>query len=526
MAMNAINAGLSGAASGAAAGPWGAIAGAAAGLLGGGIGAIVGHAKANKTAKNLNEQARQANLAKSQALISKVNALDQANDQRAMAAYAAFGGSLGNTPQFPEFPTDVVEFNNGGSHEENPYDGIPQGIAPDGMPNLVEEGEVKYNDYIYSDRLMLNKEDKKKYKFLKGDTYAKAADNIAKESKERPNDWISKNTLEANLGILEDLQEQERRKRGLKGENRMMYKNGGHIFDALSPVTIDDAQVQAASDAWEKYAHATLDAELARQALGELPNTKNTKNPFAWSSLGQAMPAVGSALGVLTSAISKPTYEHAKALQEGENTNFTPITYTPLTQKMTYKPFDVNYYGNKLGAQAGATRRAIAEQTATNPYAATAALLSADANAQGQLGDLYKKAEEYNLAQREKVNTFNRATDSANAEMAMKAQQANASLLDSRAKRQLERDTMAAKLRTAEDQAWSESMSSNLTGLFDNLGAIGKEDKEFALAALKMMSEGKMTPEQIQAYSKNFPQLKKYLGSYGGRLKKKKGYTI
>jgi len=27
------------------------------------------------------------------------------------------------------------------------------GIAPDGKPNLVEEGEVIYNDYVFSNRL-------------------------------------------------------------------------------------------------------------------------------------------------------------------------------------------------------------------------------------------------------------------------------------------------------------------------------------------------------------------------------------
>lgn len=434
MVGNTLKGVVSGAGAGAkVGGPWGAVAGAAVGLAGGLAGIFAGNSKAQKKAAELNEAAKKANLAKAQTLTAKAGALDQAADQRALAAYAAYGGDI-NTSKFPDFPSEITEFNTGGSHEENPYDGIPQGIAPDGLPNLVEEGEVKYDNYIFSDRLMLNKNDKKKYKFLKGKTYADAAKAIKKELgiDERPNDLISKTDLEEHLNILSTLQEEERAKRGLRGENRMMYKNGGHIFSG-------------------------------------------------WDSVLQAAPAIGNALGVLTQAFNTPDYKHAKELQQS-NEEFTPISYTPLTQKMEYKPFDVNYYGNKLGAQAGATRRAIREQTASNPYAATTALLSADANAQSQMGDLYRKAEEYNLAQREKLNTFNRATDSANAEMGMKTAQLNSSLKDRMYSRQLERDAMAAKLKMAEDQAWSQSVSTSMTSMFDNLGDIAKQkmSKEMA----------------------------------------------
>jgi hypothetical protein len=37
----------------------------------------------------------------------------------------------------------ITEFNVGGTHEENPYGGIPQGMGANGLPNLVEEGELK-----------------------------------------------------------------------------------------------------------------------------------------------------------------------------------------------------------------------------------------------------------------------------------------------------------------------------------------------------------------------------------------------
>ena len=167
LAMNTINATMQGAASGASAGPWGAVAGAAAGLLGGVGGIIGGRVKAGVEAAQKKEAARKANAAQAQTLTTKAGALDQAADARSLAAYYAEGGQINPFPS-SEFGSPITEFNAGGSHEENPYDGIPQGIAPDGLPNLVEEGEVKFDNYIFSDRLMLTKEDKQKYKFLKG----------------------------------------------------------------------------------------------------------------------------------------------------------------------------------------------------------------------------------------------------------------------------------------------------------------------------------------------------------------------
>lgn len=442
---------LSGAAAGAKiGGPWGAVIGAAAGLASGIGGILRGNSKAQKKAIELNEAAGKANYAKAQTMTTKAGALDQASDARAVAAYAADGGKINPFPS-SSFPSPVTEFNEGGSHEENPLDGIPQGIAPDGYPNLVEEGEVKYNNYIFSDRLMLSKNDKKKYKFLKGDTFADAAKRIKKDLgiDERPNDPLALADLEDQLMLLSNLQEEKRAEKGLIGENRMQYAKGGHLF---------------AGD-WA-------------------------------TSVMRAAPVIGNALSATHQAFNLPDYKYAKELQIPEG-QITPISYTPITQRMTYKPFDTNYYGQKLGAQAGATRRAIREQTGSNPYAATAVLLSADANAQGQLGDLYKKAEEFNLAQREKVDTFNRATDSANAEMAMKAQQLNATLRNHQLDRQAKKDIYAAQMKAAEDAAWSEAMSSSLTSMFNNAGAIGKERGENALAALKLISEGKTyTPEQ------------------------------
>lgn len=619
--LDIVGKGLSGFTSGITAAPGlgGLFLGIGQGLMG-----AFGASKKRKKEKEAAEafaaeasrKAQMANLAQANTFLSKGNALDEQADARALAAYAAYGGNI-NAPKFPDFPSEITEFNTGGSHEENPYDGIPQGIAPDGLPNLVEEGEVKYDNYIFSDRLMLNKNDKKKYKFLKGKTYADAAKAIKKDLgiDERPNDLIAKTDLEEQLNILSMLQEGERAKKGLKGENRMLYSYGGHTFagDYGQNYFFDADEAAQAGIDWAPEPMPGLLGELRRPKsryatpsknafdfsvfdddevlsdydeqgiedpdlimtragfeeqpglLSQVPSLekinpedplhnpsvqsiqkqiqkasnpepvvsslKSTEKSSTASSVLKYLPAIASGLGLLHQMANKPDYSHLNELDTYEET-FTPVTFTPISQRLTYKPFDTNYYGNKLAAQAGATRAAIREQNASNPLAATSALLVADYNDHSQLGDLYRKAEEYNLSQKEKVNTFNRVTDSANAEMSLKAQTANQAIKDKIESRRLKRKMAVAEAKQNIDDAYSAVTSANLNTFIDNLSAIGKENTAVGMAAAKMLGEGKLTPEQAKQYVEMFPALGDMLGYKTSSTtktrtrKRKKGYTI
>ena len=84
------------------------------------------------------------------------NAKRKIRDSQLNQYQMAEGGSL-------EEQNGVTKFNTGSSHENNPYGGIQQGIASDNLPNMVEEGELKYNDYIYSNRLKPSKSLLKQY---------------------------------------------------------------------------------------------------------------------------------------------------------------------------------------------------------------------------------------------------------------------------------------------------------------------------------------------------------------------------
>lgn len=68
----------------------------------------------------------------------------------------ANGGKLNSNINQNEFN----EFNSGGSHQSNPYGGIPMGMGQNGKPNTVEQNETSYTfedgKYIFSARLGFN----------------------------------------------------------------------------------------------------------------------------------------------------------------------------------------------------------------------------------------------------------------------------------------------------------------------------------------------------------------------------------
>ena len=144
----------------------------------------------------------------------------------------SLGGKIHNSKGVNSVNNNGVNIvNTGGTHEQNPYEGVQMGIAPDGQPNLVEEDEVIWNDYVFSNRLTIPKEMKEHYKY-KHKTFADEAKDAQKESEERPNDPISMNGLEAAMGRLQAVQEFTRQQEDIKNRGRRFDDGGRFVFDA------------------------------------------------------------------------------------------------------------------------------------------------------------------------------------------------------------------------------------------------------------------------------------------------------
>lgn len=321
------------------------------------------------------------------------------------------------------FDNGVTIVGNGGTHEENPLEGVQMGVDEQGIPNLVEEGEVIFNDYVFSNRMKAPKNLKKRYKF-KGKTFADVAKSIQKESEERPNDPISKAGLDVNMARLAMSQEEVRNSK-MKKRTSNKYAGGGVL-------------------PYMRYA-----------------------------------PAVGAGINALTDLIgstNKYDYSNIDLIQDVID-NLQTVSYKPVGNYLTYRPFDRNFYINKLNSQASATRRAIEGLSGGNRATKIAGIVASDYNTQGRLGDLARQAEEYNLAQRERVEAFNRGTNQFNSEMGLRVGQINKQNDELRLKSAITQ----AQLRDQIDSAVSAARSANLNNFLDSLGDIGREETIFNL---------------------------------------------
>lgn len=390
----------------------------------------------------------------------------------------AFGGDL--LTHGAEWDNGLRVIGNGGTHEENPMEGVPMGMDAEGNPNLVEQGEVIFNDYVFSNRLFADGGLLESFNLPKsydGYSFAAIAEKLGEESKERPNDPISKRGLLSSMSRLQQAQETVRQQNQV-GQEGVQYAHGGRmgtLFNGLGdmPNFLDGVDYGD----WQDY--GTLLEPINAEDLwnesvagADEGDKGNNNSKLTWLRYA---PVVGAAIGLGQNLFSKPDYTSADAILEAANQagNYTPVGYTPIGNYLQYRPFDRNFYLNKLNAQAGATRRTIMNTTSPSR---NAALLAADYNAQGRLGDLARQAEEYNLAQRQAVETFNRGTNMANAEMGLKAAMANQeAALKARSSR-LSGVAQAMAVRDAVDARRGASISANLTNFFNSLGDIGREE--------------------------------------------------
>ena len=665
---------LSGATTGlSVGGPWGALAGAVVGL-GAGIGSFLfgkgkAEREAQRAAQDLSEAARETNKYKEASFSLASDNLGAKYLMNQNANLAAYGGPLGisllpvsgaidymqneellsslgeNMTKNNNSRTSMPTFAFGGAlpgyggdwsnglnfikagkrHEQNPIGGVPMGVAQDGVPNLVEEGEVVWNDYVFSNRIGVPKSVREKFQLKGGDnmTFAEAVEKAQKASAERPNDPIEKRTLDTLLAGLMQEQETIRQEKAQKEQfsqmedmaafaadggpihiaknkrgtftaaatkhgmgvqefaghvlaNRDKYSPamvkkanfarnaskwhalGGHLFAlggeedpfdfwamvqrdnearmanaplAETPTPREEAILAAGTPEGQQAAHeywkTTQDPELFRNATtpevkSETPNT--TLPTSGWQTMLRYAPVVGG-IGTVFSDLmgwtNKPDYQYADALERQAKeaaSGYTHVGYTPLGDYLAYNPFDRLFYANELGAQQAATRRGILNLSNSNRGTALAGLLAADYSGNIGLGKLFREGEEYNLAQRQKVAEFNRATNMYNSEADLKAQIANAETDRLKANLLYEAALKANLMRQQEDQTSNAAKAANWNALFENLGSIGQEylDRYRLNALLNSGWAGTLNTSM------------RNITANGGRIsrKKKRGLTI
>lgn len=536
--------------------------------------------KVTNLTRKINKEIDYANLLAQNSILNSVNNIR--TQEQLGRNYAAFGGYLNNKKAFggnlltngAVWNNGVTVIGNGGTHEENPMEGVPMGVDGQGVPNLVEEGEVIFNDYVFSNRLSPTKEMKKKYKY-KGGTFADVAKNLQKESEERPNDPISKRGLLDSMSKLQQAQESVRQQEQVNQEG-IQYAHGGRmgiLFDGLGPednflnlsrrahlfgdnisnqiestpsIYNDKGLLTPEDLAYSRASHLGIpesDIPIEDNSKGTKKGTK--KKSFDLSSLRYA-PVLGAAIGLSNSLFNKPDYSSADALLKASRdaNRYSPISYSPIGDYMQYNPFDRDFYATKLRDNFAATNRALLNSSQGSRAAATSSLLSNNYNYQTKLGDLYRQAEEYNLAQKQKVADFNRATNMANAEMGLKVSMANQDALMKSRQGNYQGIMNAIQMRDAIDARRGASLNANLSNLFTSLGNVGidyhnRKNMDFyienvapnlPLSEIDRLYGREAVNKAAKDRGISQERLKELGFSKGGKLniknKKRKGFTI
>lgn len=167
--------------------------------------------KAKRKANQLRQQQEQAQLWADDSIMNNLYNLQDEQYDNMLANFSAMGGPLSSYGA--DWTNGLKIIDAGGTHEQNPYEGVQMGVDENGTPNLVEQGEVIWNDYVFSNRLIVPS-DIKEFLKVKGNddmTFADAAKKLQKNSEERPNDPIEKRGLNSNLTRLMNAQEQVRK---------------------------------------------------------------------------------------------------------------------------------------------------------------------------------------------------------------------------------------------------------------------------------------------------------------------------
>ena len=413
---------LKGASMGAALGPYGMAAGA---VLGGTVGLINAQ----------NQQNREA-------FAETNNAIRNRNQ---MLGIKAKGGRIlipmGVSPNMATEYKDggeLTEFNNGGSHESNPYQGIPQGVSPDGEVNKVEQGETKWNDYIFSDRLLLDKGTVEEHNLpsgVEGKSFAEASKKLSKLFKERPNDVISKNTAKdymQRLTMANDKVREIDEANNVMAYGGSLYKGGGRtnpivqIDDPmyyegqmkLAPTLQPSANIQNKLQLENKLTSRVKDNSKAlsdnRTNLGFLRDPKNLRYaPIAFDALAST--------GLFGKTPTPKEFAPSLIQQQGY------LTPDQIDEMQMQNAVNSAY-------QTGAS--ALGEAAGGSGAALRAGLSGLNKDYMSSIGKAYSDANQANIAQKQAAQQYNLSTQgniaSQNAQLLNQAGMYNNQLLNNK----------------------------------------------------------------------------------------------
>ena len=411
----------------------------------------------------------------------------------------SYGGSTNKLGG--DFTNNVTFIDEGGTHEQNPFEGVPFGIDRNNTPNLVEEGEVIWNDYVFSNRLTPTKKMLENIGFpekYKDYSFALIAEELQKESAERPNDLISQKGLQDSMQRLIGLQEEVRNKRK-EVQEKKAQKDLENTFDTGGTVDISgilgaagedvtytpsldidttpldiDPTIAAADQAFYDNLVSNRGNITLNKANRAFENTlEGDSSTFDWGALGNGLmritPAITNAVD-LARNLKKPDYSEGDRVLEAANA--APMSNVQSeVEDINIKPIDRNYLLNQQLNQGNTLISNMGNQ-AVNAQQAMANMMLANNQTQQNIGNSLIQMEEANLGRQMQEAEFNRGNDQIRMQTAFQNYANNAQ----RHQGIVDATKYSSMYNTQVDAARAQGISGAMGNLANSIAGIGTEN--------------------------------------------------
>lgn len=324
----------------------------------------------------------------------------------------------------------ITTVDEGGSHAESQFGGVPMGFDAAGNQNLVEQGESvdKEKQYVFSDQLKMPKSFIDKYK-LKAGTFSDGIKEFTDRGyKDIEGDNIARKTYQAFRDDLMNTQETEKMKKAA----RMAKKMG------LQAPPIDEYGMPI------EQPHVMANGDFLRglQPLGDVIG-------LAYNAFDTYRPA------------EVQTAQHARE-----------ISATPITTTLQTTPLD-NVF--EMRQAQNMTNQVINNLNNSNSSGRTASILAAQVNGLNQQGNAYRQAVNFENQRRTNEATFNRGTQQMNSQMGLQAAMANAQHDDAYRHMLGQQSQFNVSTKDQWKRGNDAAIGQEISNIFNSFGGIGTE---------------------------------------------------
>lgn len=228
---------------------------------------------------------------------------------------------------------NLTRFDEGGTHESSPLGGIPQGVAPDGKQNTVEQGESKKGNFIYSNRIALDKGLVKQFNlpsYVANKSVSDASKAIDDKFKHRADKYAqeTKNTLLDRLSQAQEYLKQQEQSQ-LEQTNQSMQANSQQVPDMMNgqvPEGMEEYSQQESQQGQEMQDPQNIQTPSPIAAFGgyqqhrysglDNPNSEMNVAPPVTGAAGTAGPGAGAVIGAAGAAMDLGQLAFGKAAQD------------------------------------------------------------------------------------------------------------------------------------------------------------------------------------------------------------------